>query len=284
MASSAPGDIAAAAQLACLLEAAAPKPGNVCPGRSFRDLRHEDFLCAAAAIGAPFAEAGDRPVGEIVRRAIEATRRWTRSNANLGIVLLLAPLARAAIVDPAAALRSGARRVLDETTVEDARDVYRAIRMASPGGLGRVENQDVAREPDVRLIDAMRLAAGRDGIAREYATAYAVTFEAGAPAIARARRDGLEWNDAIVEAFLTLLAATPDTHIARRGGAVRAREASALAGDAMAAGGVRSDQGRAAIERMDRRLRDPKNTANPGTTADIIAAALFVVLLDENRR
>src|SRR5258706_9708705 len=90
-------DVAIAAQLACLIEASAPKPGNVSPGRSFADLSYEDFLASAAAIGEPMAGAGTRPVGATVRLAVEATARWTRSNANLGIVLLLAPLARAAM-------------------------------------------------------------------------------------------------------------------------------------------------------------------------------------------
>src|SRR5687768_3635505 len=89
-------DIAPAAQLACLLEVSAPKPGNVSPGRHFADTRYEDFLASAAAIGAPLAGAGTRPLGTTIRLAIEATARWTRSNTNLGIVLLLAPLARAA--------------------------------------------------------------------------------------------------------------------------------------------------------------------------------------------
>ena len=66
-------NIAAAAQLACLLEASAPKPGNVSPGRPFADVRYEDFLASAAAIGGPLAGAGQRPVGETVRLAIEAT-------------------------------------------------------------------------------------------------------------------------------------------------------------------------------------------------------------------
>src|SRR5688572_17336986 len=80
-------DVAAAAQLACLLEASAPKPGNVSPGRHFADTRYEDFLASAAAVGGPLAGAGTRPVGATVRLAMEATRRWTRSNTNLGIVL-----------------------------------------------------------------------------------------------------------------------------------------------------------------------------------------------------
>src|SRR5262245_51852944 len=157
-------DVAAAAQLACLLEASAPKPGNVSPGRDFADLRYEDFLVSAVAIGQPLAGAGTRPLGATIRLAVEATGRWTCTNTNLGIVLLLAPLARAALRtgdgrdDSRGIPRSGSRRlltheasirealcrVLDETTIQDARDVYAAIRCASPGGLGRVEDQDVA--------------------------------------------------------------------------------------------------------------------------------------------
>src|SRR5947209_5600087 len=92
-------DVVTAAQLACLLEASAPKPGNVSPGRHFADARYEDFLASAVAIGEPLAGAGTRAVGATVRLAVEATARWTRSNTNLGIVLLLTPLARAALLD-----------------------------------------------------------------------------------------------------------------------------------------------------------------------------------------
>src|ERR1700730_14211032 len=103
----------AAAQLACLLEASAPKPGNVSPGRHFADARYEDFLASAAAIGEPLGGAGTRPVGATVRLAVEATARWTRSNTNLGIVLLLAPIARAALLEARETdLRGALRRVL----------------------------------------------------------------------------------------------------------------------------------------------------------------------------
>ena len=293
------GDVAAAAQLACLLEASAPKPGNVSPGRHFSDARYEDFLASAAVIGGPIAGAGARPLGATIRLAVEATSRWTRSNTNLGVVLLLAPLARAALSArtgtppdrdahdsgeaPDARLRRALRCVLDATSVDDARDVYAAIRQAAPGGLGRAAAQDVADEPTLTLLEVMQLAAGRDGIAREYATAFEVTFGTGAPALARARRDGLCWDDAVVETFLTLLAAHPDTHVARRGGDALAEEASRLAGAALAAGGVRSADGRHAIDEMDHALRDARHLGNPGTTADLTAASIFVLLLEESR-
>jgi triphosphoribosyl-dephospho-CoA synthase len=274
-------DVAAAAQLACLLEVSAPKPGNVSPGRPFADLCYEDFLASAAAIGPAFAAAGGQTaVGETVLRAVEATSRWTRSNSNLGIVLLLAPLARAALSSPAPIdLRPLLRNVLDSTTVQDARLVYAAIRRAAPGGLGRVGEQDVASEPTAPLLEVMKLAAAWDGIAREYATGYEVTFEIAVPALELARADSLSWNDAIVETFLTVLAARPDTHVARRAGLDAAADISRRARLSLDAGGVRTVGGRQAIEEMDASLRGERHLRNPGTTADLMAAAIFVVLL-----
>ena len=272
-------DLAAAAQLACLLEASAPKPGNVSPGRSFADMRYEDFLVSAVAIGEPLAGAVDRPLGATIRFAIEATARRTRVNTNLGMVLLLAPLIKGV------GGRTHLRAVLEATDVQDARDVYAAIRLASPGGLGRVETQDVADEPTMTLIEAMRLAAHRDGIAREYATAFETTFGIGAPALAQARQDGLSWDDAIVETFLVLLAHAPDSHIARRGGEALAHDVSSQAKDVLAQGGVRSAAGRRMLDEMDGALRrdaqGKANVGNPGTTADLTAAAIFLELLRE---
>jgi triphosphoribosyl-dephospho-CoA synthase len=125
----------------------------------------------------------------------------------------------------------------------------------------------------------MQLAADHDGVAREYATAFATTFEVAVPALLRTRADGLSWDDGVVETFMTVLAAQPDTHIARRGGAELARDVSERAAEVMRAGGIRTDEGRRALGYFDHSLRDPRNTGNPGTTADVTAAALFVALL-----
>ena len=274
-----PADVAAAAQLACLLEASAPKPGNVSPGRHFRDTRYEDFLASAVAIGPALAGAGDRPLGATIRAAAEATRRWTRANTNLGIILLLTPLARAA-QRGSGTLRDRLRRVLAETTVADADAAYAAIRLASPGGLGSAPAEDVRQTPTVTLRDAMGLAADRDSIAREYVTDFALTFEVGAPTVRAARADGLAWDDVAVEACLVLLAAAPDSHVARKLGLEAAQALSRRAAAVRAAGGVRTAKGRQALAEFDAELRDTRNTRNPGTTADLVSAALFVVILE----
>jgi triphosphoribosyl-dephospho-CoA synthase len=275
-------DIAAAAELACRLEATAPKPGNVSPGLSFKDLRFEDFLAAAAAIGPAMSHAADRPIGLTVFDAVQASMRVVHTNSNLGIVLLIVPLARAA---GACEFRDGLRdtlgRVLHATTVADARDVYRAIRMASPGGLGSVPDQDVADDPTEPLVEVMRLGAAHDDVAREYATTFATTFETGLPALRALRQQGFAWNEAIVQTYLTILAARPDTHIARRAGRHVAADVSQRAARVLELGGVTTVTGREAVQAFDKSLRDSANTANPGTSADLTTAAIFALLVSE---
>ncbi len=274
-----PADVAAAGQLACLLEVSAPKPGNVSPEHHFHDTRYEDFLASAVAIGPALSEAAQHPLGATIRTAVEATRRWTRSNTNLGIVLLLAPLARAAL-QAGGSLRERLTSVLADTTVADAAEMYAAIRHAGPGGLGATSAEDVSDTPTVTLREAMDLAAERDAVAREYVTDFALTFEVGVPAVRASRQEGLGWTETAVEAYLTLLASTPDTHIARKLGRVEAEAVSRRAREVRAAGGTRSAAGLKALAALDAELRDPRNRRNPGTTADLTCAALFVVILE----
>src|SRR5262245_61656852 len=88
-----PLSIGLCAQLACILEVTARKPGNVHRYADFADTTYLDFLLSAAAIAPVMDRAPGRPVGETVLEAVTATRRVTGTNTNLGISLLLAPLA-----------------------------------------------------------------------------------------------------------------------------------------------------------------------------------------------
>lgn len=269
--------VAALVQAACVLEASAPKPGNVSPGHDFADTTYADFVLSAAAIGPAFREAGERPVGETILRAIEDTRRLVSANTNLGLVLLLAPLARAAATG-SGPLRLRLGGVLSELTVADARCAYAAIRLAAPGGLGDAAEQDVANEPTLDLRRAMALAASRDSIAREYASNYDLTFGTVLPALARARARGLDWLAAAVEAHVGTLASVPDTLVARKLGSEAARAVSARAGRAWEAP---LSERAGAIADLDRWLRSEGHARNPGATADLVGAGLFVALFEE---
>jgi triphosphoribosyl-dephospho-CoA synthase len=270
--------VAGAAQLACVLEASAEKPGNITPRFDFADTTYEDMLRSAIALGPELGRAAERGVGDTVLAAVRATRRVAGANTNLGIALLLAPLARAALLG--GDLRDRTEEVLGALTLDDARAAYAAIRAAGAGGLDEPVEHDVRAAPTVGLRDAMAAAAERDSVAAEYATGYAVTFELGLPALHRALDDGLSPRDATVQLYLELLAAIPDTLVARKRGRRAAERVSAGAASVLAAGGVRADAGRAALGAFDASLRRDGNALNPGTTADLVTAVLFVALVE----
>jgi triphosphoribosyl-dephospho-CoA synthase len=225
--------------------------------------------------------AATRGVGETILASVRAARQWTRTNTNLGIVLLFAPLAKAALTEAKANLRARLSAVLRGLTVDDARAAYEGIRLAAPGGLEeKVEREDVRDEPGVTLREAMGFAAERDSIASEYCTDYTITFERTLPALLTAVNTNANLPDAVVQTYLDLLAAVPDTLIARKRGRAEAQRVSGEAARIVDLGGVTTEAGRRAIEAFDAELRRAGNRLNPGTTADLVAAALFTAALE----
>ena len=265
------------AQLACLLEATARKPGNVHRFRDFDDAHYLDFVLSASALAGPMERAPASSLGETILQSVEATRRLVASNTNLGMILLLAPLAS---VPGGEDLREGVGRILELTTVKDASLAYRAIRLAAPGGLGDAVDQDVADEPTLTLREAMGLAAGRDLVARQYANGFADVFDQALPSLEAGLRWGWPVETAIVGAFLAALVARPDTLIARKRGDFFALEASLRASNVLDLGWPEAIQGRQALNDFDAWLREDGHARNPGATADLITAALFAALRD----
>ncbi|HET6879215.1 MAG TPA: triphosphoribosyl-dephospho-CoA synthase [Pirellulales bacterium] len=266
------------AGLACLWEASASKPGNVHRGADFEDLTFVDFATSAVVIGPAFDSAarGAR-LGEIVLNAVAATRQAVATNTNLGAVLLMAPLAMAA--SEAAPLREGMGRVLRSLDADDARLVYEAIRLATPGGLGRVEEADLSGDAPDDLIDAMRLAADRDLVARQYANDFREIFDIVLPALAAGLEHRRPLSQTIVRAQLRLMTDFPDSLICRKCGPEIARQSATMAAAVLAVGEPGDEGYERALADFDFWLRSDGHRRNPGTTADLIAAALFAALL-----
>jgi triphosphoribosyl-dephospho-CoA synthase len=263
------------AQVACVWEATARKPGNVHRLADFDDVSYVEFLISAAAIQEAVTCAPLLGVGRTVRDAVRDTRRVVRSNTNLGIILLLAPLAAA---DGQPTLRADVGELLTRLTVEDTRLVYEAIRLANAGGLGRVEDQDVSAEPTRPLRDVMALAADRDLVARQYANGYREVFDDGVPALVRGLETTGCLEGAIIFCHLSLMAAHPDSLIARKRGTGEAEESSRRARAVLDAGWPHAPAGVEALARLDDWLRAVGRGRNPGTTADLVTAGLFVAL------
>ena len=263
------------ATLACLLEVSTPKPGNVHRAADFEDLSLNDFLVSAVSIGPSLESAERRGVGRTVLEAIQATRQHVGRNTNLGTVLLLAPLAA---VPRGISLAAGVGRVLGTLDAEDARLVYEAIRLAQPGGTGRADEMDLHDPPPSNLLSAMRAASERDLVARQYADEYAVIFQQATPWLLEGCEAGWSLTEAIIRTHVRLLHEHPDSLIARKCGTQVARQAALRAGSALDAGLPGDPNYDAALADLDFWMRSDGNRRNPGTTADLIAASLFVGL------
>jgi triphosphoribosyl-dephospho-CoA synthase len=296
-------------ELAMLLEVSAAKPGNVTPTVGFEGTRVEHFLASAVAAESSFEEAARRGIavhdkklsvsdvgmGRIIKECAADINAWQKGgNTLLGTVMLFVPIAVVAGMTPTEEnfvfdfhrLRENLKLAVESTTAEDAVHLYEAIDIAKPSGLGGAPDLDVTDpasktrilEENVSLYEVFKIAAGYDAICAEWVNNYPVTFDLAYPYLMEQLKRG-DLNTAIVHVFLKVLSEHPDTFIARKVGVEKAREVSLDAKKILELGGLETSEGRKSILELDRRLRESGNLLNPGTTADITAAALALCTL-----
>jgi len=275
---------------ACRLDVETAKPGNVSAASPGHRMVAAQFVASAdAAVDALIAPRV--PVGERIFEAVSRTRQVAGCNTNLGIVLLVAPLAAA--LDPLAetpgfdaaaplspiAWRAATERVLADLDLDDARATYRAIALANPGGLGDAPEQSVRDEPTVDLRAAMTLAADRDSIARQYANGFADVFATGLGAVREAPAQ--QPRLATLNAYLAFLAGWPDSHIVRKHGLALAQSVTLAALEHHTrlrhAFAQHRAPGTTQLDAWDAQLK--ARAVNPGTSADLTVATLFVAAL-----
>ena len=265
---------------ACHLDVAVRKPGNVSQDSAGHGMRAEQFLASASASAGPLLRRGSS-VGERIEGAVEATHEAVGCNTNLGIVLLCAPLALAHEQCGEFAqrsLRTALKEVLQGLTVADARAAYRAITLASPAGLGQVDAQNVGSEPTVTLRAAMRLAASRDRIARQYDSGYEDIFWLGLGQPKEPNTAARSVSAHVQRIYLEFLASDLDSHIVRKLDCASAQIVTDEAAEWLARLRERPDVGRGqAFAAWDRSLK--RRGFNPGTSADMTVCSLFVAAL-----
>ena len=287
-----PATIEAAFLAACRAEIDTLKPGNVhrfAPGHGMEAEKFE----ASAGASAPYIAASGMPVGARILAATRASWDAVGLNANLGIVLLCAPLAAAAerlqAGDGLADLRASIAFVLADLDRDpgrsDARDAFAAIALAAPGGLGSADEGDVRAPPTIGLVGAMKLAADRDLVARQYADGFAGIFDIGVPALrhppfspAICAEPGL---GPPLAAYLAFATAFPDSHLGRKFGVATA-EAVRKRFTALAEALDQAPEPQAAFTlalALDTALK--AEGLNPGTSADLTVASLFACQLAE---
>jgi|TARA_B100001971_G_scaffold214180_1_gene250305 triphosphoribosyl-dephospho-CoA synthase len=299
------------ASLATLMEVSAyPKPGNVHRTRDFPETRFEHFLAGGVALGPEMRELALRGqnaisgtldwehinLGRSVLNAVDESLKWQGGgNVNLGVLLLFSPIAAAAgatlyesLSIDAMDLRKNLEKVVKAASPVDTVAIYKAIQLAMRSeNLGDVVELDVTdRHSLIRIddeglspLDIFEKCAKRDSICSEWITVFQITFGVGLPKLKTAlNRASL--NDAIIDTFMHILSKYPDSLIIRKSGITKAVDVSKQATKILKAGEVNIVKGKKLLWDFDNELHESEGGLNPGTTADLTAASLFVLLLE----
>ena len=266
--------IAAAFKWSCLAELDAPKPGNVHVFAGGHRMTADEFVASADA-AAPALSAESARVGARILGAVEATLACIGANTNLGIILLCAPLAAAADAE-SSDLRASLVEVLRDLDTEDARLAFRAIVRAAPAGLGHSARHDVFEPATVSLLQAMAEAADRDRIARQYATSFADVFDLGLPLFEAASRRHSDPKWGTLTTYLGFLSAFPDSHILRKYDAQIADEVRRTAATFLSSLQAAKHPAQLLPELLAWDAALKADSLNPGTSADLTVATLFV--------
>lgn len=289
-------------ELAILLEVSGyPKPGNVHRTADFPETTFEHFLASAVAIVPSFKRAAAQGIkvsegeigpsevgiGNVIKSAVDRMLgSQSGGNTLLGAIIILAPIAAAAGMIPnsfsLSKLRKNIKVIVESTTPEDAVEVYDAIALVNPGGLGKSPRLDVTDsnskkkilDEGVTLFETFEIASSYDSIASEWVNNYPVTFDLGYPYLVKQLEETCDINTATVHAFMKILAEVPDTFISRKVGQAKAESISAEARQVLEEGGLTTPLGRNLLHKLDSKLRDPDHNLSPGTTADITEAVL----------
>lgn len=278
--------VARSAQLALLLEVSAyPKPGNVDRTHDFIDTSYEHFLASSVAVYPVLREAAARSegVGELIRRGAEESVAWqSGGNTHFGALLLLIPLAMAAGACASYdmdAIRRKAKEIMRNTSVDDAVEVYRAFPKAKVKVRRAVPELDVMdegslkeiREKKLSLYEILTISASYDLISLELVEGFEKTFRY-ATVITDFTEEERSINDAITHAYLRLLSEEEDTFVKMEFGTEKSEYVKEQA-KVIVNGGYELKE----IEKFDKELII--EGINPGSTADIMAAALFITIL-----
>jgi triphosphoribosyl-dephospho-CoA synthase len=275
------------------LEASSIKAGNVHPHASFSDMRFADFEVASIAIGRAFGESLETgSLGRLVLAGVRAMVQAVSVNTSLGTILLLAPMVLCPPSSFPTRFSEGASKdddwnpdafelavsaVVRASTAEDSERIYEAIRMANPGGLGRVESQDVlaSAQAPICILEAMQIASSWDDVALQYANGYTQVIEWTVRLLELVTIHP-RLIDAVRYLQIEILASRPDSLIVRKHGKEMGSLVQSQASAVLASVPFGSPGFEQAWDRFDAFLREDGNRKNPGTTADLIAAAIFL--------
>ena len=260
---------------ACRKDIELIKPGNVNIKSPHSDTNAEDYL-ESSLLSSKELFKPDYSLGERILNSIKITRSKVKTNTNLGIILLCAPIIHACIYFNNLTMREGIKKTLSSSTVKDTQDLCMAINISAPGGLGTREIYDTASKPTVNILEIMNHSASYDRISYQYCHDYSDIFDFIIPRLVFLNKKHNSLDISLSLMFMEILAKIPDSHISRKFDDKIAKKTSNNASDLLKILDREYSPDYLADRLNNLDYEYKKKGINPGTTADLLVASLMI--------
>ena len=263
--------VSACAAVSLTTAYSAPTPGM---GSRYIDgaVAHEKRLLTVTPVSEALAGAARQGVGETVLQAALGSRSLS-GFADARAAGYLTPLARASM------LGETTGQVISQLGAGEIVPFASALEVAGDRGPlagALVMARQAGRETTLR--EAVRFAAGRDPLAREYARGYEITGQLARPALLSALSRAGSARAALVQSYLEVLSEVPDLDVVERAGRQEAEDVSRMAHGVLKTGGVFSGRGLQGIANLDGLLRNDPRLTPSATEPPVIAAAFLTTM------
>ena len=259
----------------CQLDIECIKPGNVNQLSGHHDTSCDDYIKSFMTT-AEIISSNNSSLGEKIENSLLATKRTVNKNTNLGIILLCSLFVQSLSIKKNLILCDAIEFVVTEASCEDVSKLCNAIKLAQPGGLGSHSDYDVATNPDIALIDIMKISSEYDMISKQYAVFFEDIFRFIIPTLDNAFRKINKKKFAISYTFLKILEKYPDSHISRKYGDKIAKKTSNEASDLIKIldGDTRHESWGKKLMSLDNHFKMTR--VNPGTSADLLVVSMMI--------
>ena len=265
-------------EYACKLDVFSVKPGNVFHGYPAYGMTHKDFLQSSMACSDVICEQ-NMDIGEKILECIKSSMDVVGCNTNLGIILLCVPIVEALYMDKDHKFhQNNLKEVISSINEKQTKNIYKAINLAKAGGMDSKDKFDLNnnKSKDFTLLEAMNFASSYDYIAGEYSNNFdniINTISVNWRKYFKLMGNG---ESATTATFLKLISSNPDSLIARKHGLDKAKEVSerfvTIADEYCASKNPNNLNNELLLLDSELKIQG----LNPGTTADVVVASIFL--------
>ena len=270
-----PKNIQSAYLFSCHKDIELIKPGNVNIISPHKDTNARDYI-ESSVLSSKILFQEKLTLGERILESVKITRKKIKTNTNLGIILLCAPIIHAIIKFKDLELRDGIKMTLSSSTPKDTLDICSAINISSPGGLGKRDVYDTNSLPDVSVKEIMDYSAKYDRISYQYSNNYIDIFDFIIPRLIFLIKKHGSLDISLSLMFIEILAKIPDSHITRKLGDKISKKTSNHANDLLKILDKESSHEYLTNQLSKLDYEYKKKGINPGTTADLLLASLMI--------